>query len=80
MKKGEDRKTFRKIGWWIIILVMVILLLWGVSSKWKWFSPPHTWSDIAMLIQEVEEKTQKLNQILQEALQSGEEKETSLGP
>lgn len=80
MEKEEDRKRFRKIRWWIIILVVIFLLLWVVGSKGKWFSPPHTWSDIAILIQEVEEKTQKLNQILQEALQSEEEKETSLGP
>jgi len=74
MKRGK----LRKIGWWVTILVIVFLLLWGMGSRWKWFSPPHTWSDIAILIQEVEEKTKKLNQILQEATQLGGEEAAPL--
>lgn len=80
MEKGKTRKGFRKIGWWVVILVIILFLVLGSSKKWKWFSPPRTWSDIAVLIQEVEEKTQKLNQILQEALHSVKEKEAPLPP
>ena len=57
MEKGETRRGFRKIGWWIILSVMVIVF----SSFWEavkggMVSPPRTWSDIAILVQEVEEK------------------------
>ncbi len=80
MEKEETKRGFRKIGWWIILLVIVFFLILGSSKGWEWFSPTHTWSDIAILVQEIEEKTQKLNQILQEALQSVREKESPSEP
>ncbi len=72
MKKGERKREFKKRGWWWVpILLIVFFLILGAGKKGGWFSPTPTWSDVANLIQEVGEKGQELNQILQEALQPG---------
>jgi len=55
----------------VAILLIVFFLILGAGKKGRWFSPTPTWSDVANLIQEVGEKGQELNQILQEALQPG---------
>lgn len=70
MKKEKREREFRRPGWWwVAILLIVFFLILGISRGGKWFSPAPTWSDVANLIQEVGEKGQELNQILQEALQ-----------
>jgi len=73
------KKEVKRIKWLVVILIVGFSLLFWGSKGWRWFSPPHTWSDVAILTREIEEKGQKLNQILQETLQSIMDKEAPVG-
>ncbi|MBP9014937.1 MAG: hypothetical protein KBH15_00335 [Candidatus Atribacteria bacterium] len=73
------KKEVKRIKWWVVILIVGFSLLFWGGKGWRWFSRPHTWSDVAILTREIEEKGQKLNQILQETLQSIMDKEAPVG-
>jgi len=77
----EEKEKHKRIKWWWLVLVggmIFFFLFWG-SRGWERFSPPRTWSDVAILTKEIEEKGRELNQILQEKLQLIPEGENSEG-